>query len=381
MPITLEQIRQPVAEDDALNLWLQLLDEQGFSATSWQPGSVALAIVTVGARLYSGLTYLVSWYSLQGFNDTAEGDGLTAFSSSVYDNQRLAPTSTAGLCELANVSGAPHIVTLTQLEAEDQNLGLKYRNITAGTIPAGGSLVLTFEAESPGSAYNVPNDTIAVLNTPLNGVTISNPDPGSGTWITSEGSDIETDSRLRLRNTTKWGTRTYATPEEGIISFALASTDNISRVAVDDNNPGGPGTTDTYIAGAFGPSSQDDVDTAQAYIDARIPITSVIGHTVIAALANVQPFSGTIHILAALNNPTTQAAVEQALTDYLNGLPIGGVKLEPGGQGYAIRSEWLEAMTAVAGVERVRTDPDDDIPVPEWEILTPGAYTFTYISV
>lgn len=381
MPITLEQIRQPVSENDALALWLQLLDEQGFSATSWQPGSVALTIVTIGARVYSGLTYLIAWYSLQGFNDTAEGDGLTAFSASVYDNERLAATPTAGLCELVNVSGAPHIVTLSQLEAQDENLGLKYRNTTAGTIPAGGSLVLTFEAESPGAVYNVPNDTITVLSTPLNGVTISNPDPGSGTWITSEGSDIETDARLRVRNTTKWATRTYATPADGIIAFALASTDNITRVAVDDNNPGGPGTTDAYIAGAFGPSSQDDVDTAQAYIDDRIPITSVVGHTVIAALGNVQPFTGTIHIQAALNNPTTRAAVEQALTDYLNSLPISGVRLVPGGQGYAIRSEWLEVMTAVPGVERVRTDPDDDIPVPEWEILVPGAYTFTYVSV
>jgi uncharacterized phage protein gp47/JayE len=381
MPITLEQIQEPVSENDALELWLQLLDEQGFSATSWQPGSVALTIVTVGAKLYSSLTYLVSWYSRQGFNDTAEGDGLTAFSSSVYDNQRLDPTSTAGRCVLSNASGAPHIITLTQLEAEDENLGLKYRNTTTGTIPAGGSLPLTFEAESPGAHYNVPNDTIKILNTPLNGVTISNPDPGSGTWITSEGSGVEGDDRLKLRNTSKWGTRTYATPEAGIVSFALASTDNISRVAVDDNNPGGPGTTDTYIAGAFGPSSQDDVDTAQAYIDDRIPITSVVGHTVNAALANVQPFSGTVHIQAALNNPTTQAAVEQALTDYLNGLPIGGVQLEVDGQGYAIRSEWLEAMTAVPGVERVRTDPDEDIPVPVWEILTPGAYTFTYISI
>lgn len=381
MPITLGQIRQPVAENDALDLWLQLLDEQGFSATSWQPGSVALAIVTVGAKLYSSVTYLVAWYSLQGFNDTAEGDGLTAFSASVYDNQRLAPTSTAGLCELTNVSGAPHIITLTQLEAEDENEGLKYRNTTAGTIPAGGSLVLTFEAEGPGSQYNVPNNTITVLNTPLNGVTINNPDPDPGTWITSEGSDTETDDRLRLRNTSKWGTRTYATPEAGIVSFALEADDDISRVAVDDSNPGGPGTTDTYIAGAAGPSSQDDVDTAQAYIDARIPITSVVGHTVIAALANVQPFSGTIHVQAVLNNPTTQAAIEQALTDYLNALPIGGVRLEPDGQGYAIRSEWLEAMTAIPGVERVRTDPDDDIPVPDWQILTPGAYSFTYISV
>ena len=87
--------------------------------------------------------------------------------------------------------------TLTQLEAADDTIGLKYRNITAGTIPAGGSLPLIFEAESPGAQYNVPNNTITVLNTPLNGVTINNPDPGSGTWITSEGSDVETDERLK----------------------------------------------------------------------------------------------------------------------------------------------------------------------------------------
>jgi uncharacterized phage protein gp47/JayE len=381
MAITLEQVRQPVSENDALDLWLRLLDEQGFAATSWQPGSVALTIVTIGARLYSALTNLIAYYSLQGFNETASGDGLTAFSSSHYDNQRVPATSTEGLIRLDNASGAPHIIAVGQLQAEDENDGLKYRNIAGGTIPAGGTLTLAFAADGPGSQYNVPNDTITILNTPLNGVTISNPDAGTGTWITSEGSDEETDPRLQLRNSTKWATRTYATPAEGLISFALESTDNITRVAVDDSNPGGPGTTDVYIAGAAGVSSQDDVDTAQAYIDDRIPITSVVGCTVNYALGNVQSWTGTVYIVAALNNPTTRAAVEQALADYINTLPISGRKLDDPDQGYAIYSEWIGAMTAVPGIEKVLTFPSADIPVPLWEILTMGSIALTYVSV
>jgi phage-related baseplate assembly protein len=382
MAITLLQIQTPVTEDEALDFILQQLTDLGFAARSWQQGSAGLTMSTIFARVYSNTTELIAAYSFQGFNDTASADGLTAFSDSQYDNQRIAATKTQGTIRHTNASGAPHIVTASQLTAEDENLGLTYRNTTGGTIPAGGTLPLTYEAETAGAASNVPVGTITILNTPLNGVTITNPDLGAGTWITSEGSDAETDARLKLRNTSKWATRTYATPAEGLISFALASTDNITRVAVDDSNPGGPGTTDVYIAGAAGVSSSADVTTAQEYIDDRIPITSVDGLTVKAASGNVQSFVATIYIETSLNNATTQAAVEAALTSYINTLAIGGTVLPPGVQGYALFSEMVGAMTAIDGVRNVNmTTPAADVAVPAWQILTMGAITFTYTSI
>lgn len=379
MALTLEQLQDPISEDEALEFVLQTLQDLGFSARSWHDGGLARTMCLMFAKVYSSLATTVSEYSKFSFNDTSEGDALTAFSSSHYDNTRVAATPTIGTCRLSNASGAPHVITASQLVAEDVNNSFTFRNTTGGTLAAGGTLDLTFEAEVAGADRNVALNTITVLQTPLTGVTITNPDIGSGTWITSEGSDEESDASLQARNTGKWSTRTYASPPEAYPQFARESSDNIARSIADDSNPGGPGTIDVYIAGGTGVSSAGDVTTAQTYIDARKPITAE--PTVKASVGDVQNFVGTIYILSSKNNAATQASIVQAVTDYVNGLPIGGSVLT-GVQGYALHSEIVTAISSIDGVESVAlTTPAADVAITAWHIMTVGTFTFTYTSV
>jgi uncharacterized phage protein gp47/JayE len=379
MAITLQQLQDPISEDEALEFVIDILQELGFSATSWQEGSVPLAMITMFAKCYSSLAITISEYSKMSFNETSTNTALSSFSISQYDNTREAATKTQGIERLTNASGAPHVITIGQLVVEEENDAFTYRNTTAGTIAAGGTLDVTIEAEVAGEDRNVALNTITILQTPLSGVTVTNPDIGGGTWITSAGTDEESDPRLRARNRLKWATRTYSTPAEGYVVFALESSENITRAVVDDSNPSGPGTLDVYIAGASGVSSAQDVTDAQTYIDARRPITS--NPTVIAAASSIQNFVGTVYIETAKNNAATQAAIEQAVTDYINDLDIGGTVLT-GVQGYALQSEIITAISSIDGVENVAlTTPSADVPVTAWEILVVGTFTFTYTSV
>ena len=379
MAVTLQQIQDPISEDEALDFILTILQELRFPARSWQAGSLALTFCELLAKAWSSVAITISEYSKLSFNETSSGVALSAFSRSHYDNSRVAATRTQGTIRLTNSSGAPHVITASQLVFEDENNSFTYRNTIGGTVASGGTLELTIEAEVAGSARNVALNTITIMQTPLTGVTCTNPDIGGGTWITSEGTDAESDTRLRARNRGKWSTRAYATPAEGYVTFALKSSENIARVIVDDSNPGGPGTLDVYIAGASGVSSAGDVSDAQVYIDARKPITSL--PTVKAAPGNVQSFVGTIYIEASKNNPTTHATIVQAVTNYINTLPIGGKKLT-GATGYALYSEIVTAISSIDGVDSVSlTTPSGNVTVPSWKILVVGSFTFTYTSI
>ena len=381
MPLNLSQLRTPVTQAEALTFLITELASLGFGATSWQSGSVQLTLVEMFASVYSNLTLSVDAISRLGFNDTSEGDALTAFSYSHYDNTRIAAVSTLGNLTLTGAAvGPPHAILAGQIVASDAD-GRTYRNTTAGTIPASGSLVVTIQAETPGADANVANGTINILTTPLAGVTCSNDAIApSSTWITQQGVNEETDAALRSRNTTKWATLSPSDPADRYINFIRTAVPGAARIKVDDSNPAGPGTLHIYIAGPSGVSGAADVVNAQTEADRiRNPTAQV---TVFAAAAQPQLFQYTCYITAALNNAVTQSAVEQALTDYVNGLPIGGTSFAAASPGEFVYSEAIGAMTAIAGVQQIVLSlPPGNVNIGAFDIMTVSAITPSYISV
>lgn len=384
--LTLSQLRTPIARNDALDSVLAVLKSLGFATGSWQSGSVQRTLVEGTAEVWSALSQGVAALADMAFNETSTGSFLSAFSRSHYANLRVGAVHTEGLVVLTGGAvGPPHTVTAGQLIAADPVTGYTYRNIAGGTVPASGTLTLTFRAEVAGAARNIANGALTVLKTPLAGVAISNPDPGSGTWITTQGLDEESDERLRLRNSSRWATLAYATPADGYVHLALAADTDVTRVLVDDSNPRGPGTLDVYIARATGVASGSDETTVQAYINTRRPVSA--DPLVIAAPASAQPVAGTVHITAALNTPAKHAEIAAAIDTYINSLPIGGevipgVPLPPGTSGFLVHSELVGAMTDVEGVRRVAlTTPTADVAIVSFTLATPGTKTLTFVSI
>ena len=380
MSLTLEQLRTPLTNDEALNGLLTIARSVGFNTTAWQSGSTQRTLLQIMATVWATTTQVTDSLSRLAFNSTSFGDGLTAFSSSNYDNARIAATSTIGdLVLTGGAIGPPHVVAAGDVVAADAS-GTAFRNLVGGVIPASGSLTLSFTADNPGTIGNVNNATITILQTALAGVTVNNPDPGSGSWITTLGTDDETDAALQQRNTDKWGTLSPSDPEARYAYFIRTAVPSATRVEIDDGNPDGPGSLRAFIAGATGVSSGADVAATQTELERiKNPTANVLA---LAALAQVQPFTFTAYILTANNTAATQAAVQQALENYTNSLPIGGELFPDAMNGIWVLSEAIQAMSAIAGVERVEfAVPTGNTPVTAHRVMTVGTITQTYVAI
>ncbi len=386
MPLTVKQLRTPVTQDQALTTILNELQSLGFNSSSWQSGSVQRTMLTGVALVFSTVTEFVAFITDFSFNETATSEALTEFSDSHYDNQRVTDVATLGLVVLTGGAvGPPHTIAIGDAVVRDPVSGQTFRNTTAATVPVSGvaAPAMTFRAESPGTAGNVANDTITELVTTLTGVTSNNPDPGSGTWITTQGVDQETDPTLRTRNTTKWSTLNIVTkPADGYINIALTADSDITKVTVDSTNPRGPGTVDVYIARGTGVAVAADVTTVQTAVDLRRPVSADV--LVIAAAAQAISIVGTIHLTTSLDDAAgvQRAAIEQAAIDYVNGLDIGGEVLPGSTDGFLIHSELIQAISDIAGVRRVLlTSPTVDVLISGFSVATTGTPTFTYINI
>lgn len=380
MPVSLADLQAGVTEDEATEWALTVLTSLGFSATSWQTGSVQRSLVSLIAKSHQVTGTLVAALAKAAFNDTSTGDALTAFSSSHYDNARV--TAVAAEHDYTFTGGAvgpPYTIVAGQVTVTNDD-GVRFFNVDGGTIPASGTLAVTIRAETPGTAGNLANDTITTFQTPLAGVTGSNAAIApSTTSLTTVGIDEETDATLRARNTTKWSTLTYAAPAEAYVNMALTADTDITRALTDDSNPRGAGTVDVYIARASGTAQAADVTTVQDYIDERRPVTADV--SVIAATEEAQDVTATIYILSAQNTAEKQAEVVAAITAYFDSLPIGG-QTTTGATGYVLFSELLHAITDVEGVRSVSlAAPSADVALASNGVATEGAYTLTYTGI
>lgn len=387
MALTLTQLRTIITQAEALQDVIDTLASLGFNSTSWQSGSEQRTMIEAYAVAISRYSELTDSLSRLAFNSTSTGNALTAFADSHYQNTRIPASSTIGTAILTGGAvGPPHIVAAGDLTAADAN-GLTFSNTTGGTVPVSGTLSLTWQATTPGIAGNIANDTLTILQTPLAGVTINNPDPSSGSWITTLGTDQETDAALILRNIAKWGTLSPSDPAARYEFFIRTAVPTSPRVEIVDDNPVGPGTLQVYIAGLTGVSPAGDVAVAQTELERITNPTAEVGVNnpnagVFAADAQPQAFVFTAYILTANNTAATQALIEQALRDYVNGIDISGTLFPDSLIGRFVLGEAITAMSSITGVERIDfTTPAADVNITAHDVMTVASITPTYVSV
>lgn len=321
MALSLQQLLTPSSEDESLATIIEILDGLGFTASSWQSGSLQRTFIQMLARLHSDASNVTYAITAARHNDLATGEWLSLKSRSDFDNERIASVATQVNGEFSDpLSVGPQTITLGQLVAVDQD-GATYRNITVGTITLGGSLTLLFEAEVPGGA-SVPSSL--ELGTPLAGFVFSMP----ASAIQRVGADAESDVRLRERNRTKWSTLAYAAPEDAYISWALAASAAVTRAWVDSQNPRGPGTLDLYVAGPTGAVDPSVIDDVEDYIEGNLdgicrrPLGSDV--KAFSATSATVSIAGDLYVQPAFDLIQTRDAVYDAVTALLETLPVGG---------------------------------------------------------
>lgn len=377
--ITLAELLSPVRRANTLQGILDRLDAVGFNASSWQEGSIQRDLVESAAVAWADLSASVRVMAAGAFSSLASGALLTQHSKSFYDNVRLEAVKTKGPLRLTVAAGAgPHVISVGQLVVADATNGYTYRNVTGGTLTVGNNDGIEFEAEVAGASRNVGVGTITKLNTPLAGVTVSNPVLTGSTWYTRAGADEESDTKLHTRNVTKWALFALGRPSEAYTNMALQVA-GITRVYVDDTNARDAGFVDVYCAGPTATAAGGDVTAAQAIFDAYEAASATT--TAFAAPEKVLNVTATVYVTAAKNTAAKQAAILKALQDYVNGLPLGGIKLPPSTTGVVPRSELEAAMTELTDVVAVAmTSPSADVPMALNEVAKEGTFNLVFQS-
>lgn len=378
MPVSIESMRTPPTRDQMFDSITALLSGLGFQLTDWTTGSIQRTMLLGFSSIAADFASVISQVANFGFNSYALGAALREYSRSSYGNEPGGAVKTKGPITFTSTAGSAYTVEVGQLLMTTPN-GVQFRSIQAGTIPAGGTAQLNVEAVLAGSSGNVPNGSISILQTPLAGVTISNPDSGSGIWYTTSGADPESPSKLRARNTAKWGTlNQVAMTSDGYRSLAL-SIPAITRVYVDDQNPRGPNSIDIYCATATGPASGAELSAVQALFDVKHPPGA--DPLALAPVLRTQDVYGTVHIRTAMNTPAKRAAIDASVRAYINSLDIGGAVLPPSTTRVMPYSEVVGAITAKAGVVGVHlTMPTTDVALAPIDLVVPGVVQLEYVS-
>jgi len=325
---TLDDLLSAETEDSALTFLFTQLSSLKFPVTSWASGSRTYTTLKAFARAITNISGSIKAIAAGGLLSLSTGDWLTLLAREWYDLKRNLATFAQGSVVITVVEGAgPYTISPNQLIVFDQSTGRRFISTNAVDVdlPSGPAAVaITFQAESPGSAYNSPIGDSLGFTTPLPGVTATFQDLGSGTWLTQQGTDDEADETLQTRCRTKWALLGVNKPADAYTFLALNTPGfdtSVSKVYVDDSNPRGPGSIELWIASNAGPLPTADRDLVRAYIvslqspsaDAQVDNAVTHGVTITVTIQ----FRGTFATVVT-------AAANDAIRKRIQQMPIGG---------------------------------------------------------
>jgi hypothetical protein len=337
--------------------------------TSWRSGDAFRTLVEIEAAaladfdssqsIIAAAGFLQAWINPQsmGLTSAPPDAWLDLLGTYFYNLTRNAATSTTGLATLTAAAGAgPYTIAVGSMWIADA-AGHRFTNITGGTLAQGGTLQLTWQAESTGTAYNVSNGALGnIVAGTQAGVTVNNPDPGSGTWITVQGADAEANLPYALRCQARWPSLANpgTTPAAQFTLWALSAEaaaghgTTVTRTLV-QADAAIAGQVDIYLAGSSGTVGGGAVTDVNAYIQQRVGISNTA--VVSAATTAAMTVAGAVNYFSAKTTlAAVQAAIGAALNAYLAAIGIGS---DSSGTVKVYWSQIEAAIGAAAGVRNV----------------------------
>ncbi len=331
---SLTSLLAPLTQTQNLQQILDLLQLGGFPATAWQSGSAGPVFANTEAALVADLSAAVTAIAAGGYLPISPGGSqvgatgawLDLLGQQIFQSPRNGATFTAGQIILLDAAGAgPFTIQKNGCTVEDPSRTYLYTstNATPLTLPLNGSLTLTVQAAQAGAAYNLAVGALSILLTSLPGVTVSNPAIGStGTWITTTGTNAETDQLYAQRLAARWatlgsGSNTGAYYYNATTPAVTGSTE-VTQCAVFASG----GVVSVVVGGPNGPISTAGLALVNAAIQARRPLTVPVN--VINATPSLTTFAGNVFVLGSYDPVATLAAVEAAIAALLQSIPMGG---------------------------------------------------------
>lgn len=306
----------------------------GLPVSSWTAGHVPKVLIAAFAKILEDIYLQKSIIAKLMLLDTSSGDGLSLLAFNTYGLDRISADFTEGVVVLSDAGGqGPYSIVANRHTIQAPN-GLKYFNTTSGTLTRSGTLAVTWKAWEAGKNYNSVNNnsTWKFTVAPLAGVTLSNPAVGAtGTWITKQGRDEESDELLRERCRDKWPTSGLGMTADAWEFHAKAASTSVTRVKVVTNPGSVAGLTRVLIAGVDGELSEEIVSDVDDILQPKKTICTTL--EVVSADNRSVAILGTVYVKAAYLATVQDYvygsdSVDSVLKSYQEEIPIGGTVYE-----------------------------------------------------
>jgi hypothetical protein len=141
-----------------------------------------------------------------------------------------------------------------------------------------------------------------------------------GTWLTTQGTDAESQQSLAGRILARWPSLS-AIPTEDVYSVWAkeSAPGQVTRVLV-ETDPAVAATVNIYIAGPSAPSTAAQINATQSYIDARAPLTDLP----VVYAASTEAITITANATYPIGRVGGHADLDAAIVAYVTETAIGG---------------------------------------------------------
>lgn len=207
---------------------------------------------------------------------------------------------------------------------------VEFEIMASGQVGAG-----TWRYRIDGGSWSSSATINTIVNIGATGITITPSNGGTtpsflvgdryfvaapGTWITTQGTDEESDAALRLRCQQRWSSLSIAPTDDCYSFWAKAASSQVTRTKV-LLDTAIPGKVLIYIAGQGGALPAGVIATVQAYIDARAPITDL---PYVASVSTTAVTLAGAAIVETNHLDDAQVYCQREIQTYIDSLPVGG---------------------------------------------------------
>lgn len=375
-PLTYADLTRPMTKDEILEeVAIPIFESYDFPVDAFE--GEPLADIEVQCEALARESAVVAQTAKSATLD-ASGDWLTLKAEQDYGTSRKPATATIGAVTFTDSTGSRQIFAQGQLLIVCKNAPDAVFTVPAFDVPANGtSAPVTITAEKPGADYNVDaSDLMLAVSVPGLALQVA----PAKTWITTQGTDVESDESLRLRCQVS---RSALSPDEGVENFtgvdgqyerwALNASVEVNRVQVIANPNANPiasppePTIRVCVAGPAGPLASPVLTAVAKYVLRRRPMGIYV------VVENVETWTcfvrGTYQVEAA-KEAAAAAKIGSQLDRFFSGESI---KLRDSDEqalpGLAIGapvlvSQIVEIVMAVDGVEDVVLTDGAGAPLP-----------------
>ena len=337
--------------------------------TNLHPSAAIRGLLEVIAKVAADLYGLVKVVMRQSYVQTATGEWLDLKVREVGITRKPAIKTKVYLTFSCNAPAAQNITipagTICKSQKDSSGKDYRFLTVNEAVLEKGqSSIVVEAEAEQPGNAWNVGQDTITRVVTRVTGINaVTNPEG----YMIREGSDPESDEQLRQRAIGTWETLGIGGTREAYRTWAL-SVPGVIAASVLDDFPFGPGTVGVVILGENGAPTPELINEVHQYIKGRKPLTADVRVLAPEIVTIDLTLEVTRYATAALDQVDT--AIREAVEEYCRLLQLG--------EGLVL-ARLIDRIMDVDGVYNVRIiSPVNDVPISVDRFLVVGELDITH---